>query len=58
MSTGMRISRTLAATALILVSVSWGATASAAPQQAKKEPARAPIVIAHLMSSCGHMDGV
>ena len=54
----MRISRTLAATALILVSVSWGATASAAPQQAKKEPAQRPIVIAHLMSSCGHMDGV
>ena len=54
----MRISRTLAATALILVSVSWGATASAAPQQAKKEPARAPIVVAHLMSSCGHMDGI
>jgi hypothetical protein len=57
MSTGMRTSRTLAATALILVSVSWGATASAAPQ-AKKEPARAPIVVTHLMSSCGHMDGV
>jgi hypothetical protein len=57
MSTGMRTSRTLAATALILVSVSWGATASAAPQ-AKKEPARQPIVITHLMSSCGHMDGI
>ncbi len=53
----MRTSRTLAATALILVSASWGATASAAPQ-AKKEPARAPIVVTHLMSSCGHMDGV
>jgi hypothetical protein len=57
MSTGMRISRTLAAIALILVSVSWGATASAAPQQAK-QPAHQPIVISHLMSSCGHMDGI
>ena len=53
----MRTGRTLAATALILVSVSWGATASAVPQ-AKREPARQPIVIVHLMSSCGHMDGV
>jgi hypothetical protein len=57
MSTGMRTSRTLAATALILVSVSWGATASAAPR-ATKEPARAPIVVSHLMSSCGNMDGI
>ena len=53
----MRTGRTLAATALILVSVSWGATASAAPQ-AKNEPARTPIVVTHLMSSCGHMDGI
>ena len=53
----MRTRRTLAATALILVSVSWGATASAAPQ-AEKEPARAPIVVPHLMSSCGNMDGI
>ncbi|HET9996072.1 MAG TPA: hypothetical protein VFQ17_01080 [Nocardioides sp.] len=57
MRRGMRTSRTLAATALILVSVSWGATASAAPQ-AEKEPARAPIVVPHLMSSCGNMDGI
>jgi hypothetical protein len=57
MRTGTRTSRTLAATALILVSVSWGATASAAPQ-AEKEPARAPIVVPHLMSSCGNMDGI
>ena len=53
----MRTRRTLAATALILVSVSWGATASAAPR-ATKEPARAPIVVSHLMSSCGNMDGI
>ena len=52
----MRTSRTLAAAALILVSVSWGATASAAPQA--KKPARPPIVVTHLMSSCGHMDGI
>jgi hypothetical protein len=61
MSTGMRTSRTLAATALVLVSVSWGATASAAPQHAPRnagQPAHQPIVIAHLMSSCGHMDGI
>jgi hypothetical protein len=57
MSKGMRTRRTLAAAALVLVSVSWGATASAAPQ-AKKEPARAPIVVSHLMSSCGNMDGI
>ena len=56
----MRSARTIAATALVLVSVSWGATASAAPQQARHqgEPAHQPIVIAHLMSSCGHMDGI
>ena len=53
----MRTRRTLAATALILMSVSWGATASAAPQ-AENEPARAPIVVPHLMSSCGNMDGI
>jgi hypothetical protein len=57
MSTGMRTSRSLAATALVLVSVSWGATASAAPQ-AEMEPTQAPIVVPHLMSSCGNMDGI
>ncbi len=53
----MRTSRTLAAAALILVSVSWGATASAAPQ-AKKEPAEHRSSSPHLMSSCGNMDGI
>jgi hypothetical protein len=53
----MGIRRSLAAAAVILTSVTWGASASAAPQQAK-QPADSPIVISHLMSSCGHMDGV
>ena len=57
MSTGMRTRRTFAAAALILVSVSWGATASAAPQ-AEREAVRAPILVPHLMSSCGNMDGI
>jgi hypothetical protein len=52
----MRIRRTLAAVAVTLVSVSWGASASAAPQH-HKAPAHHPVMIKHLMSSCGHMDG-
>jgi hypothetical protein len=52
----MRIRRTLAAGAITLVSVSWGASASAAPQK-DKAPDHRPIVIAHTMSSCGNMDG-
>ena len=51
----MRIRRSLAAVAVTLVSVSWGASASAAPQQEK--PAEAPIMVRHTMSSCGNMDG-
>jgi len=53
----MRVRRTLAAAAVILTSVTWGASASAAPQ-AKPAPAHAPIVVPHLMSSCGNMDGI
>ena len=52
----MRVRRTLAVAAITLASVSWGATASAAPQK-QKAPDHRPIVIAHTMSSCGHMDG-
>jgi hypothetical protein len=53
----MRVRRSFAVAAVIVASVSWGATASAAPQ-AKGEPVRAPIVVPHLMSSCGNMDGI
>jgi hypothetical protein len=53
----MRVRRSLAAAAVILTSVTWGASASAAPQ-AKQAPAYAPIVVPHLMSSCGNMDGI
>ncbi len=52
----MRIRHSLAAAAVTLVSVSWGASASAAPQH-DKAPAHRPIVIAHTMSSCGNMNG-
>jgi hypothetical protein len=52
----VRVRRTLAAVAVTLVSVSWGASASAAPQH-DKAPSHRPIVIAHTMSSCGNMDG-
>ncbi len=51
----MRVPRTLAVASIIVASVSWGATASAAPQR-DKAPDR-PILIAHTMSSCGNMDG-
>ena len=51
----MRVRRTLAAAAVTLVSVSWGASASAAPQ--KEKPVEAPVMVRHTMSSCGHMDG-
>ena len=52
----MRVRRTLAAATIVLLSVSFGAPASAAPQQ-QKAPEHRPIVIAHTMSSCGGMDG-
>jgi hypothetical protein len=52
----MRTRRTLAAAAVTLLSVSWGASASAAPQH-HKAPAHHPIVISHTMSSCGNMNG-
>jgi hypothetical protein len=55
MSKGKRVRRTLAAAAVTLVSVTWGASASAAPQ--KDKPAEAPIIVRHTMSSCGNMDG-
>jgi hypothetical protein len=53
----MRARHTLAAAAVILASVTWGASASAAPQQ-QKAPAHHPILVKHLMSSCGAMDGI
>jgi hypothetical protein len=58
MSTGTRTRRTLAAVAVTLVSVSWGASASAAPQADKAdEPGQSRVVVRHTMSSCGNMDG-
>lgn len=53
--TSMRVRRTLAVAAAILTSVAWGASASAAPQP-QQAPAHHPIVVTHLMSSCGGMD--
>jgi hypothetical protein len=56
----MRIRRFLVAGAVTLVSVSWGVSASAAPQHDAthdRAPVHRPIVIAHTMSSCGNMDG-
>ena len=52
----MRVRRTLAVAAITLVSISWGASASAAPQK-EKGPDHRPVVIAHTMSSCGNMNG-
>ena len=52
-----RVRRSLAVAAVILTSVTWGASASAAPQ-AKKAPAPAPVIVPHLMSSCGNMEGI
>jgi hypothetical protein len=52
----MRVRRTFALAAAMLMSVGWGAAASAAPQP-DRAPAHHPIVISHLMSSCGSMDG-
>jgi hypothetical protein len=52
----MRVRRIRAVAVVTLASVSWGATASAAPHQ-QKSPDHRPIVIAHTMSSCGGMDG-
>ncbi len=52
----MRVRRTLAVAAVILASVSWGASASAAPQ-VHKAPAHHPIMVKHTMSSCGVMNG-
>jgi hypothetical protein len=51
----IRVRRSLVALAVTVVSVSWGASASAAPRHEK--PAHSPIVVRHTMSSCGHMDG-
>jgi len=51
----MRIRRTLATAAVVLTSVAWGASASAAPH-APKAPAHHPVVVTHLMSSCGGME--
>jgi hypothetical protein len=53
----MRVRRTFAVAAATLLTVAWGASASAAPQ-AHKAPAHHPIVVKHLMSSCGNMDHV
>jgi hypothetical protein len=54
--TGMRVRRSLAVALVVLASVSWGASASAAPQQ-HRAPAHHPILVKHTMSSCGVMDG-
>jgi hypothetical protein len=51
----MRVRRTLAVAAITVASVSWGATASAAPQ--KEKAPEAPVMVRHTMSSCGNMDG-
>ena len=53
--TNMRVRRSLAVAAVILSSVAWGASASAAPHQ-QKAPAQHPILVTHLMSSCGGME--
>ena len=54
----MRVRRTLAAAAVTVVSVAWGASASAAPQHENvKQPAHSPVLVRHTMSSCGNMDG-
>jgi hypothetical protein len=55
--TGMRVRRSLAVALVVLASVSWGASASAAPQQ-HQTPAHHPILVKHTMSSCGAMDGI
>jgi hypothetical protein len=52
----MRVRRTLAVAVITLASVSWGASASAAPHK-EKVPDHRPILIAHTMSSCGGMNG-
>ena len=52
----MRVRRTLAVAAVTLASVTWGASASAAPH-AHQAPAHHPIIVKHSMSSCGVMNG-
>jgi hypothetical protein len=52
----MRVRRTLAVAVMMLASVTWGASASAAPAQ-HRAPAHHPILVKHTMSSCGVMDG-
>ncbi len=57
----MRTRRSLAVAVVVLASVSWGASASAAPQQHRLKdgaPAHHPIIVKHTMSSCGAMDGI
>ena len=51
-----RVRRTVAVAAVLLASVTWGASASAAPHAKPASPAHHPVLISHLMSSCGHMD--
>lgn len=52
----MPVRRTLAVAVMVLAPITWGASASAAPQQ-HRAPAHHPILIKHTMSSCGVMDG-
>ena len=51
----MRVRRSLAVAAVVLASVSLGASASGAPRE-HRAPAHQPILVKHLMSSCGAMD--
>ena len=45
--------RTSAVAAIALVAVAWGPAASSAPVPAQHR--QAPVLISHLMSSCGTM---
>jgi len=55
--TSMRVRRTFAVAVMVLASVTWGASASAAPRE-HRAPAHHPILVRHTMSSCGVMDGI
>ena len=52
----MPVRRTLAVAVMVLAPITWGASASAAPQQ-HRAPAPPPKLIKHTMSSCGVLDG-
>jgi hypothetical protein len=52
-STSRKHLRTAAVTAIALAAVAWGPAASSAPVPAQHR--QAPVLISHLMSSCGSM---